>query len=327
MHRGVPREIPVRHCAVEDVVGVGPAHDHPQREAEAFGDEGRDDVAEGPARHRETHLRAHLQPSVLDGAEVAEKEVHRLGEDAGEVDRVDGRHVVLLLECRVRRKRLDGGVHVIPPSLESKHVHVRPLHRCHLHFLETGELPEGVAADDPKGREGRARPDRCRPRVPCGGDEEGDDALPLLREMVQQLAQHLLAKVFEGKGRPVEQLRHVAPLPHLADGDDALFGEVDKALVEHAAELLPRDLIPDPADEQLLAQRRERQAFPQRDGLERNGFEILGKVQPPIPRVPPPDRLLKRRLVAAARAHETHSCVPASRNWEEATQGRWEEGA
>jgi len=52
-------------CAVEDVVGVRPAHDHPQRKAKAFGDESGDDVAERAARHGQGHLRAHLQSRVL----------------------------------------------------------------------------------------------------------------------------------------------------------------------------------------------------------------------------------------------------------------------
>ena len=167
--------------------------------------------------------------------------VHRLRDDAGEVDRVHAGEPDGVAERGVSEHRLHQRLAVVEGAFDGDRVDVVLGRRRHHALLHRRHPAARKQDDDVDSGAAAKRLDRGAAGVAGGRDHDGGALAALLQRKVHQAREELHREIFEGERRPVEQLEHEGVRCELHERRHGGMAEGVIGLPRHAGEIGRRD--------------------------------------------------------------------------------------
>ena len=225
---------------MQDVVLVG-GDDQPfDRQAHAFCDVAREDVAEIAGRHGKADL-APRRAQRHGGGEI----VDHLRQHPRPVDRVDARQPDLIAEVEIVEHVLQPRLAIVEIAFQGQGVNIRLGRRGHLAALHVRDAPLGEQDEDIDIVEAPERLDRGRPGIARGRADDGDAAARPRQRDLEQLPDELHREVLEGKRRPMEQFQQEVVGRQLHQGRAGGVAEALIGLADGAAKLVVGEGVAD----------------------------------------------------------------------------------
>jgi hypothetical protein len=224
--------------ARQDVVGVGRRYNAGDRQAHALGHVACEGVAE-VARGDDVRNLAVGGAERHGGGEV----VDRLGDDAGEVDRIDARQVHGLPQGRVLEGLLHQRLAVVEVALNGDARDVVLGRGGHEPALDLGDPPFGEEGDHLDALAAAEGFDRRPAGVARSGAEDGLRAALTGQEALVQPRQQLHGDILERQARPVEQLGQEHAGRQLGQRHDRRVGEAGVGLLAHLQRFVGGQLL------------------------------------------------------------------------------------
>ncbi len=221
-----------RERARQDVVDIGGDGEPVDRQAHALGDIAGEHVAEIAGGHREGDL-AMRRAERHGGDEI----VDDLGDDAGEVDRVDAGEPDAVAEGGMVEHRLHQRLAIVEGAFDGQRMDVVFGRRRHHAPLHRRDAAVGKQHDDVDLGAAAKRLDRRAAGVAGGRDHDGGALAAPRQRAVHQTGEQLHRQVLEGERRPVEQLEHEAVRRELDQRRHGGMAERVIGLPRHAREL------------------------------------------------------------------------------------------
>ena len=198
--------MPRREEPVQDVVLIRrhPEADRCRQQSHFLRQPARQHIAKISRRHNELHGRALIGRRLQIGPEV----IDTLGENARDVDAVDGGEVDRIGEFRIGKHLLHQRLRIIECPLDRHRVHIRRSRAGHLALLQWCHPTLRIENENGDPVLPQTAMDRRRSRVPGRGPQHREPMPRLLHLALVEQSQQLQGEIFKRQRRTMEKFQH-----------------------------------------------------------------------------------------------------------------------